>query len=324
MVLREVAAALLVALPFGIGASAATEGDRPLFRFADPEITESSGLVVADDLVVTVNDSGDEARVFVVDPATGETVGVTRWVGEPVDVEALAPAGPGEVWVADIGDNAGERATTRVTRVPVARGDRAVEGEALDLVLPGGPTDAEALLVHPRSGRLLVATKGILGGELLAAATDLGSEDPLRLRSLGAVMPLVTDGAFFPDGRHLVLRDYGRAMVLAWPSLRIVGEVSLPPSEQGEGIAVTEDDRLLVSSEGVRAPVHEVALPPDLVRAMAPAPGRSSDASDSPSPSAPEQAPPQPAPRRDPWPWLLGGLVGGVMLVVLLRSLRPR
>ena len=322
MVLREVAAALLVALPFGIGASAAAGGEGPLFRFADPEITESSGLVVADGLVVTVNDSGDEARVFVVDPAGGETVGVTRWAGEPVDVEALAPAGPGEVWVADIGDNAGERATTRVTRVPVARGDRTVEGVAFDLVLPGGPADAEALLVHPRTGRLLVATKGILGGELLAAPPDLGSEDPVRLRSLGAVMPLVTDGAFFPDGRHLVLRDYGRAVVLAWPSLRTVGEVRLPPAEQGEGIAVTEDDRLLVSSEGVRAPVHEVALPADLVRAMAPAP--SSDTSGSPSPSAPEQVPPQPAPRRDAWPWLLGGLVGGVMLVVLLRSLRPR
>ena len=53
-----------------------------LFSFADPEIVESSGLVATEGLVVTVNDSGDAARAFIVDPGSGETVGVTeggRW-----------------------------------------------------------------------------------------------------------------------------------------------------------------------------------------------------------------------------------------------------
>ena len=48
------------------------------FTFRDPAIVESSGLVVADGLVVTTNDSGDTGRVFAVDPATGETVGRDR------------------------------------------------------------------------------------------------------------------------------------------------------------------------------------------------------------------------------------------------------
>ena len=64
---------------------------QPVFAFADPAIVESSGLVAQDGLVYTTNDSGDTGRVFAVDPASGETVGVTRWAAEPTDVEALAP-----------------------------------------------------------------------------------------------------------------------------------------------------------------------------------------------------------------------------------------
>ena len=100
---RRVALGALVAVPFLLGAAAGAPGaaDHPAFRFADPEIVESSGLVVLPGagrdagLVVTTNDSGDSGRVFTVDPATGDTVGVTSWPTDPDDVEALAPAGPG-------------------------------------------------------------------------------------------------------------------------------------------------------------------------------------------------------------------------------------
>ena len=69
-----------------------------VFRFADPAITEASALVVQDGLFVTANDSGDTGRVFAVD-RSGATVGVTHWSDSATDVEALAPAGPGFVWV---------------------------------------------------------------------------------------------------------------------------------------------------------------------------------------------------------------------------------
>lgn len=329
MALREAVALAAVALPFGIGtAVVGEEPPRPLVRFADPEIVESSGLVARDGLLVTVNDSGDEARVFAVDPASGRTVGVGRWEGSPVDVEALAPGPPGEVWVGDIGDNAGARSSVRLTRVAVGRGDRTSRGQSRDLVYPDGPRDAEALLTHPRNGRLYIVSKEVLGGRFYAAPAESAPGRSQQLRSLGEVMPLVTDGAFFPDGRHLVLRDYSRAVVLSFPALEVVGELALPPTEQGEGIAVAPDGTILTSSEGRRAPVHEVALPPDLARAVAgeppgtprPGPGRSSGAPPEDRQAQPEQ---QPA-RREPWPWLIGGAVGAVMIVVLLRSLRPR
>ena len=237
--MRE-AFAVAIAVPFLVGAALApADADRDVvFRFADPAIVESSGLTAAGGLVTTVNDSGDSARVFTVDAASGRTVGVTTWDGEATDVEALAPAGDGEVWVGDIGDNAAARDEVTVTRVPVGRGDRSVAGESFRLVYPDGPADAEALLAHPRTGRLFVVTKGVFGGEVYAAPSALRADAPNRLRLLGDAPGIVTDGAFFPDGRHLLLRNYGRAFVLSFPSLDLVGGFDLPAQKQGEGIAV--------------------------------------------------------------------------------------
>ncbi len=175
MRLGEVLTALVVALPFGIGAASAGPVDDPSpeFRFTDPAIVESSGLALVDGLVVTVNDSGDEARVFAVDPATGTTVGVTRWGAEPTDIEALAPGGDGTVWVGDIGDNSAARDTITVTRLPVGRGQLTADPPTYELRYPRGASDAEALLVHPVTGRLYVVTKGVFGAVVYAAPRDV-------------------------------------------------------------------------------------------------------------------------------------------------------
>jgi len=84
----------MTAVPFVVAAflPGALLAGNEVTRFEDPEIVESSGLAVDDGLLVTTNDSGDSGRVFTVDPATGETVGVTQWSAEPVDVEALLSA----------------------------------------------------------------------------------------------------------------------------------------------------------------------------------------------------------------------------------------
>ena len=302
---RPALGALALAFPFLVGA--AWPGPEPegpeVFRFASEEIVESSGLVWSDGLVLTTNDSGDVGRVFAVDPGTGNTVGTTTWLPDgdeaeaPVDVEALAPAGPGAVWVGDVGDNLRARDTVAVYRVPVGRGDRTATPTAVRLRHPGGPRDAETLLAHPRTGRLYVVSKGVLGGVLAAAPARLRPGRVHNLREVGPVLALATDGAFWPDGRHLVLRGYSRAVVYAWPSLRLVGEVDLPRQEQGEGLAVTPDGRLLLSSEGLRQPVLEVALPAGMRRAMragAAAGGASAEPSGTASPGRAGAATPSP------------------------------
>ncbi len=275
-----------VALPFlvGLGVAGSSE-DSPerdvVATFADPEITESSGLVASADRLVTVNDSGDEGRTFVVDAATGRTVGHATW-GEASDVEALAPI-DGDLLVADIGDNDRQRDTISILRVPwPTSGDVAVDPAGrVELVYPDGAHDAESLLVDPVSERVLIATKDVLGGELYevpsyAVPPRVGAPapvEPVRLTPVGDVLGFATDGAFFPDGRHLVLRGYGDATVYTWPDLQVAGTVELPRQEQGEGIAVREVDgafEVLVSSEGQRSDVLRVSLPQSLAEAVAP------------------------------------------------------
>ena len=178
---RVLAGALVV--PFLMGAAAAPSHPGHVeLTFRDPDIIESSGLVVRDGLVVTTNDSGDSGRVFTVDPATGETVGVTHWSDDPTDVEALAPAGDHDVWVGDIGDNDVSRDSVQVVRVPVGRGDTTVDPRTYDLTYPDGPANAETLLSDPTTGRLYVATKDVFGGTLYAAPARLDASGTNRLR----------------------------------------------------------------------------------------------------------------------------------------------
>jgi hypothetical protein len=323
--------AVLTPFVMGLTAAGADRDGEEVFSFQDPEIVESSGLVIADDRAFTINDSGDTGRVFTVDVATGETVGVTYWADGPDDVEALAPAGPGHVWVADIGDNSASRDSIEVTRVPVGDGNRTVDEETVDLVYPDGERDAEALLVHPVTGRLYVATKGFFGGELYAAPPELADDAPNMLGMVGETTGIVTDGAFFPDGEHLVLRTYTNAVVYTFPALEQVGAFDLASQEQGEGIAAPSTRFVYLSSEGQQAPVLRVPLPPAIREVLAPSPTT--------SPSRAPATSPAPEPEggamsvdeisaevrdRDAWPWVLSALVLGAVLVVLVRSLRPR
>ncbi len=194
----------------------------------------------------------------------GRTVGVTHWSDDPVDTEALAPGGPGHVWVADIGDNAAGRSSVAIARVPVGRGERTVHPTTYELTYPDGATDAETLLRDPTSGRLYIASKNVFGGVLYAVPEHLDASGPNRMRSIGRVLPVATDGAFFPDGEHVVIRNYTTAVVYDWPSLQPVGSFRLPSQRQGEGIGVAADGKVYVSSEGPRAPVLEVTLPPKI------------------------------------------------------------
>jgi hypothetical protein len=333
----------LVVVPFLLGAAASPVTQaRVLFSFQDNEIIESSGLAVVDGLVLTTNDSGDSGRVFAVDPATGETVSVTRWDDDPADVEALAPDGGPGVWVGDIGDNPESRDSIQLVDVPIGRGDRDVDPEVHEVRYPDGAHDAETLMRDPTAGRLYVATKSPLGGILYEVPKSGAGE----MRPLGDVLPLATDGAFFPDGRHFVLRNYALAAVYAFPSLESVGSFRLPSQPKGEGIAVDDHDRLLLSSEGLHSDVLRVSLPDDVRAAMAggtPSAAPSATGSPAPSPATPSPSTPSPSTpspstqsredselpettetQRPAWPWLLSGLIGVGIVVVLLRSLRRR
>jgi hypothetical protein len=322
--LEKLLAALAV-LPFGLGFAVGTGGpadDDVAFSFADPEIIESSGLAIEDGLFATVNDSGDTGRVFTVDPADGHTVAVTTWDGEPTDVEAMSLLPDGDVLVGDIGDNTASRESVELLRVPFGE-DGAVDPTTYELAFADGPHDAEALLVHPKSGQVLVVAKEFIG-RLYAAPAKLDTDGTNELELLGEdMLPIVTDGAFFPDGKHFVLRGYGDAAFYRWPSLEPVGEIGLPDQEQGEGIAVSKDGTVYVSSEGVNSEVLRIKLSRALQSEL--------EGVDR-SPADDQGGSITPTDKDEPaqdvfhpfYPWVIGGLVGVVILVVMIRSLRPR
>src|SRR6478672_4960379 len=212
--MRQLLAGLAVAVPFALGvvATPSAHAGHEVFSFDDPAIVEASALVVDDGLYLTSNDSGDTGRVFAVD-GTGHTVGVTHWSAHPTDTEALAPAGHGFVWVGDIGDNLAHRASIDIARVPVGPGERTVHPTTYPLTYPDGATDAETLVRNPATGRLYVATKNVFGGVLYAVPEHLDPARPNQLKAVGRVLPVATDGSFFPDGRHLVIRNYSTAVV---------------------------------------------------------------------------------------------------------------
>jgi hypothetical protein len=320
---RQLLTGLAVAAPFVMGLASTPDSPRAteVLTFQDPAIVEQSALLLEAGLFVTTNDSGDTGRVFVVD-RSGATVGVTHWSDHATDTEALAPAGPGFVWVGDIGDNLGRRSEVTITRVPVGRGDRTVRATSYHLTYPGGANDAETLVRDPVTGRLYIATKNVFGGRLYAVPRQLSATGTNLLQPVGRVLSLATDGAFFPDGRHLVIRDYAVAAIYAWPSMARVATFDLPAEPQGEGIAVGPEDTLYLSSEGLHAPVLETRVPAAVRTAMATHPSRSPSASSAPDVEPASTSSDDPA-TREAWPWVAGGLLALAALVVLVVSLRP-
>lgn len=303
---------LAAALSMVVGSSVAATAPKTsvAFSFQDPEIVESSGLVATGDLFLTVNDSGDRGRVFVLD-GSGRSVGTTTWAGDPVDVESLAPAGPGEVWVGDTGDNRRGRDSVTVLRVPYGATDQEVTPASYELVYPDRAHDAETLMANPRTGQLFVVSKDIFGGTIYSAPRRLSTDHPNKLRAVAGGFSFATDGSFFPDGRHYIVRGYTSAAVYSFPAHEQLDSFQLPPQDQGEGIAVSPDGRIYLSSEGQFSDVLRLKLPAALVETLSAAdepPAADRPAADPAEADTESQGQSQGESQGEQlWPWLLGG-----------------
>lgn len=301
----------------------------------DETVEESSGLVVRGDLLFTVNDSGDGPYVYALDRSTGEVVDVSTYDDEePFDVEAVAAGRGDALWVGDIGDNQRVRGSVRVHRFVRPASGGAEDQRSYDLSYPDGPHDAEALLVHPFTERVLVVTKRpLVGGVVFRAPRRLRDGGMHRLERVAAVPGFITDGAFFPDGRHVVLRTYGTAAVYTYPGFRPVDEAfELPLQDQGEGVAVGEDGRLHLSSEEVPSEILAMDLPRSVASAMADtAPEGGADApNDDPAPEVAGAADGDGAEDVNepglgrPRGYVLAAVVGTGLVALLVRASRRR
>ncbi len=294
------AAASLPVVDAGAGRGACA-GFGPMARvgaLTDPELVELSGLAASRrhaGVLWAHNDSGGQAEVFAMGP-DGTARGVFPISGaSATDWEDMAVGpGPGSgshLYLGDIGDNGAERSTVTVYRVPEPAGAPSAPGaplggaDAIHLRYPAGPADAEALLVDPRSGELVIVTKALSGtsrilsasaGSLQAGATvtmtDRGTMKIPLPPSGGGGLPgtMVTGGDVSPDGAVVALRTY--RSVLLYPrggSGSVVDALKRdacfgPHAQepQGEAVAFTRDGAAVVTiSEGCRAPVHRSGKP---------------------------------------------------------------
>ena len=255
-------------------------------RVQTTEATELSGLVASRrqaGVLWAHNDSGDSARLFALAPdgrLRGE-LAVPR--AQNVDWEdiALGP-GPGSrdaLFVADIGDNDEERRSVSVYLVPEpdpgsGAPKTSASAQRLTLRYPDRPHDAEALLIDPSGGELVVVTKSFGGDASVYTAGRPRTATMTKLRRVGRVPvsagEAVTAGDVSADGGTIVLRTYDRALV--WSRRRgeslsaalrrepCAAGADLLGEGQGETLALSPDGRSFFTvPEGLRPALRRYA-----------------------------------------------------------------
>ncbi|WP_346619464.1 hypothetical protein [Blastococcus montanus] len=245
----------------------------------DPRLAELSGLVVVGEQMLALNDGGDQVTVHGLDGGCA-VVDVQTTPVDPFDPEDLAVGPHGAVWIADTGDNNGERSTVALHVL------RPGGGSALyRLTYPDGAHDAEALLMAP-DGTPYLVTKEVLGSSGVyrpaGPLVDGGTVGTERVGTVNVTLTgtpggpvgragqlMITGGAVAGDGSAIALRTYTDAYVWSLAGSDVPGalagepvRVALPESPQGEAISFTEDGGgLVVASEGLPSDVTVVPLP---------------------------------------------------------------
>ena len=258
-------------------------------------VDESSGIVASrmtPGMYWTHNDSGDGPFIYALDDL-GHSRGVWRVTGAVAyDWEDIA-AGPGPtagtnyLYIGDIGDNGGNRSQIVVYRVPEPIITGAEEGskksnpqlteaaEVFRLRYPDGKHNAEALLVHPVTGKIYIITKIPFGNpgvyeadpmQSSAGVTTLTRFGELSVPTIFGGM--ITGGDISPDGLRVALCDYVQGYEIVLPDAsaefdRIwkqpLTPIALGQREQGEAIGYRLDGKALIAtSEGRRAPLIQV------------------------------------------------------------------
>lgn len=214
----------------------------------DTRILEASGIAASrrhDGHFYIHNDSGDTARVFLVDSAGRTRLVLHLRAARNVDWEDAAAtvndAGRPAICIADIGDNDARRselvlyrfdepesltadadptnrATPRPAEFPASRpAELSVDTAAFRFRYEDGPANAEALAIHPRTGDAFILTKRTDGAadvyhlpapwpaDRVAVLRRIAT---LRIPHEPPAATIITAADISPDGRWLVARSY--------------------------------------------------------------------------------------------------------------------
>lgn len=256
-------------------------------QLADPELTETSGVAASqrhEDVLYAHNDSGDSSRFFALS-REGAALGTFKVkAAQNVDWEDLAvgPCGAGScIYLADTGDNDLTRLAYTIYRVvepeQVDGSQQSLDSERFEFTYPDGPHDAEALLIHPRTGVLTIVTKVAKGpAGIYELSPPFTADMTLTAVKRGELQPpegdnKFTGGALHPDVTGLLLRtdtdlfyypmtpDQSAAEALTGPGC------PLPVAAETHGEAVTwlpDSAGILTIGEGLHSAINVTTCDP--------------------------------------------------------------
>jgi hypothetical protein len=208
---------------------------------------------------------------------------------ENEDWEAMQ-LGPGKdgspaLYIGDIGDNNRKRREITIYRVaepePIPAGAKTNNGragatETFTMSYPDGAHDAEALLVHPKTGETLIVTKESLGrANVYRLPLPLDSRKKMTLErvaeldmgSWGTRVDVVNDGTVAPDARRATIRTYGSALEFDVPENAPLASIwnqrprvaRMDDGVQAESVTYRPDGKALISiGEGMPAQMYEL------------------------------------------------------------------
>ncbi len=273
---------------------------RPMGKIESGALRELSGIVASrrnPGVLYVHNDSGAAPRIYAINEKA-QLLGVCNIEGAQArDWEDIA-VGPGPepnrpcVYVGDIGDNAAKRPEVIVYRVPEPPIDPLASfgelttgpADALRLIYPDRPRDAETLLVDPLTRDIYLIAKRDLFARVYRAAWPQSTEQPTRMKQV-TMLPwsLPTGGDVSPDGRRVIVRSLCNASL--WnrpddaPLWRAFSgkQMSLPLADEPQGEAICFDSQgagYFTISEGPNPTLYYFAPAPSVPSPDPQPPGR--------------------------------------------------
>jgi hypothetical protein len=252
----------------------------PAASVVSSQVDEASGIGAsrAHPNVLWVHNDGSSAQIFAVgfdgaDLGTWTVPGVTAHDWEDM---AVGPGAAGDaLYLGDIGDNADSSGPNRpsisVLRVPEpdpsAGSGLTASPEVLMLTYPDGPHDAEALLVDPVDGTIVIVTKVTQGAAqvfVVPSSAQFGSSAVLAPAGTLA-LPFVTAADTSADGTAVLVRTYfglrmyrrtaGQSLVSALTGAGCAATVASEP--QGEAASfVAAPEGYVTVSEGLHPAIN--------------------------------------------------------------------
>lgn len=264
---------------------------------ADPEIRESSGLVLSqrnDNCFWTHNDSGDAPRLFLVH-RDGRTIARLKIAGaKAFDWEDIAFAtidGTPKLIVGDIGGNAFKRdhITLYILSEPIFPFDDSMPAQpiesvatvetAIDVVFKSGVTNYEGIAVDHSAESILIFEKSFAGRVYSVPLPDLSKRRiKAEAKYIGQTgIPFTSACDVATDSKSMVVITYGSGFLYSRRTLAN-GHVEdwsesfkrepvlfvLPSTRQPEAVCFSKDLKsIYLTSEQVPTPLIQMTLPVD-------------------------------------------------------------